>query len=273
MSEVQMYLAEAGRGRVLGREEEVELFQQLEAGQEWAREEIVACNLRFVIKIALAYRGLGVPLADLIQEGNIGLLHVVDKFDWRRGFRFSTYAAFYIRQEIQASVYRQSSMIRLPIRKARLLGRLQEVTRKHVEANGIEPSTAELAALVGHPEATVVSLLGMRHSFTSLDGDAEEDSQSLSDVLADDVTPAPDAAISQRQTRAAVVDLMEFLTEREREVLSLRYGFSTGRSQSLRKASKVVGLSQEGVRRVEHRALSKLRRPSIAHRVEGLLTA
>lgn len=273
MSEVQAYLHEAGRGRVLGREEEIELFQRMEAGEAWAREEIVACNLRFVIKVALAYRGLGVPLADLIQEGNIGLLHVVDKFDWRRGYRFSTYAAFYIRQEIQSAVYRQSSMIRLPIRKARLLARLQEVARKHVELHGVEPSLAELALAVEQPEASVAALLGMRHTFTSMDGEGDDEAQPLAEVVADEATPAPDAAISARQTRAAVVDLMDFLTEREKQVLSLRYGFETGRSQSLRKASKVVGLSQEGVRRVEHRALDKLRRPAIACRVEGLLTA
>lgn len=270
---LETYLDELSREPVLTRDEERALFQRLEAGDESAREVIVERNLRFVVKIALQYRGLGVPVSDLIQEGNIGLLHVVEKFEWRKGFRFSTYAAYYIRQEIQAALHRQSGMIRIPVRKARLLGKVHEVIARYQELEGRDPSTEEIARELDIPEEKVQPLMAMRHSFASMDGDwTSDDSVAMEETLASEA-PAPSAEIDARQTRAAVVSAMEFLSDREREVMELRYGFRGGRSLSLRKASKVVGLSQEGVRRVEQRALGKLRRPAIRAQLDGLLTA
>ncbi|MBI5155456.1 RNA polymerase sigma factor RpoD/SigA [Candidatus Poribacteria bacterium] len=270
---LQDYLKEAGHHRVLTREEEVALFQRLEQGDEAAREEIVQCNLRFVIKVALPFRGFGVPLSDLIQEGNIGLLQVIDKFDWRRGFRFSTYAAYYIRQEVQAALHRQGSLIRLPVRKARLLGKINEVIRRVVNLEGREPSVEEIAFTLGLPVARIEPLLAMRNAFTSLDARQGEDGPSLSDVLPSADTPSPSAEIEAAQAREAVRGLFGFLSDREREVVQLRFGFQNGRSYSLRGASKLVGLSQEGVRRVENRALNKLRRPHVCDQVADLLTA
>ena len=271
---VQDYLNAAACHPVLTREQEIEAFQRLENGDESARDDIAAHNLRFVVKIALRYRGLGVPLADLIQEGNIGLLTVIDKFDWRKGFRFSTYAAYYIRQEIQAALHRSGSMIRLPVRKARLLGRINEYMRRELERTGIEPTVGEVALELDVPKDKVEMMLELRHTFTSMESELTDDGLCLKDTMADDAAPMPDEHIEREQTKAAVVDVLEYLSEREREVIKLRYGMnSRGRSYSLRGASKMIGLSQEGVRRVEHRALNKLRRPAISSQVEGLLTA
>ena len=269
---VQDYLKDAGKHPVLTREQEVALFQRLEAGDEDAREEIVRCNLRFVVKIALQFRSLGMPLGDLIQEGNIGLLHVINKFDWRKGFRFSTYAAFYIRQEIQAAIHRNISLIRLPVRKARLLGKIHEVVNRYNELQGRDPSLREVAAELGETVEKVQPLMELRHSFTSIDAERNEDEYTLAETLPAP-TEAPSAAIEHKQNCAAVRDMLGFLSDRERKVIELRFGFSNGREHSLRKASKVIGLSQEGVRRVEHRALNKLRRPALSARVEHLMTA
>lgn len=270
---VQEYLKAVAGYTVMTREEEVALFQAYESGDESARDEIVSRNLRFVIKIALQYRGFGVNIADLIQEGNIGLLHVIDKFDWRKGFRFSTYAAYYIRQEIQAAIHRQGNMIRLPVRKARLLGKVQEVCRKYLEREGREPSPEEIASELGQPIEKIRPVMELRHSFVSMDAERGEEGMRLRDALPAEI-PAPSTRIEEKQTKAAVYDLLDFLTERERQVVQLRFGMSKdGREYSLRGASKVVGLSQEGVRRVEHRALAKLQRPALRARVDNLLTA
>jgi len=271
---VQDYLSAAGRHRLLTREDEVELFQRAEAGDLAAREEIAACNLRFVVKVALRFRGLGVPLADLIQEGNIGLLTVIDKFDWRKGYRFSTYAAYYIRQEIQAALHRQGAAIRLPVRKARLLAKINETIRREMEATGVEPTTQEVAFTLGTTPDKIEALMELRMSFSSMDAEVGEDGLRLGDMIADEAAPSPAERIDREQTRAAVRTVLGYLSDRERQVLELRFGLGEkGRAHSLRKASKTIGLSQEGVRRVEHRALGKLRRPSISAQIAGLTAA
>jgi RNA polymerase primary sigma factor len=267
------YLARVADHRLLSREEEVELFEKLEAGDESAREEIARCNLRFVVKLALHYKGNGVPIADLVQEGNLGLLQAIDKFDCHRGFRFSTYAAFYIRQEIQSAIQRTGSMIKLPVRKARLMNKVNETTRRFNEREGREPSVEEIAAILVVPAAKVAEVVELRHSFASLDAEVAEDGGSLMATIADQDAPPPCAGIAREQTRAVVADALDLLSDREQQVMELRYGLRSGRSYSLRGASKVIGLSQEGVRRVEQRAMTKLRRPAVRARLDGLLTA
>lgn len=266
-------LKEATRGHVLNREEEMALFQRLEAGDEDAREEIVRCNLRFVIKIAMQYKGMGVPLADLVQEGTIGLLHVIGKFDWRRGTRFTTYAAYYIRQEVQACLYRQASMIRLPVRKARVLGKIQEYIRTTQEREGREPQAPEIALELGVETDLVEMLLGMRHSVSSLDAEVDEEGRVAAESIPDTDAVVPGESLNAEQSQAAVIGLLDVLSDREREVVGLRFGLGGGTARSLRGASKVIGLSQEGVRRVENRALDKLRRPTVRARFEQLMIA
>ncbi len=270
---IQDYLKKIGKHHVLTREEEVAVFQRLEGGDESAREEIIQCNLRLVVKIALQFKGCGVPISDLIQEGNIGLLNVIDKFDWKRGFRFSTYAAFWIRQEVQAALRNQGVMIRLPIRKARLMGKIADAMRVFNAMEGRDPNVEEIADYIGVEVDKIKMMMPMREAIVSLDAERTEDGGRLIDILPHENTPSPMDRISEYQTRQAVSDALDFLSDRERKVMELRFGLRGGRALSLRKTSKLVGLSQEGVRRVEARALDKLQRPAIRARLDGLLTA
>ncbi|MBI1293123.1 sigma-70 family RNA polymerase sigma factor [bacterium] len=269
---LQDYLKRVGSHRLLSREEEVELFQRLEAGDESARDEIVRCNLRLVIKIAMQFKGMGVCMSDLIQEGNIGLLHVIGKFDWRRGFRFSTYAAFWIRQEIQGALRNAGSLIRLPIRKSRLVCRINEVSRYFARTEGREPGVDEIALFLDVDPVKVEELMPMRERVLSLDADSPTEGYSLLDTVPQ-VGPAPYESLNRAQVTAVVRDALDFLTERERNIMELRFGLNDGKAHSLRKTSRKVGLSQEGVRRIERRALDKLSRPAIRARLEGLLIA
>lgn len=269
---VQDYLKQVGAHRLLNREEEVELFQRLESGDPSARDEIVRCNLRLVIKIALQFRGMGVSVADLIQEGNVGLLQVIERFDWRRGFRFSTYAAFWIRQEIQASLRNTSSFIRLPVRKSRLLGRISEAIRHFNTMEGRDPSEAEIATFLGEPEEKIHSLMPLRESVVSLDAEVNEDGGHLLDTIPCEAA-RPGEHHAERERRQVVRKSLGILTDRERDVVELRYGFKGGKSLSLRHISRRVGLSQEGVRRIEMRAIGKLQRPAVRQQLDGLLSA
>lgn len=271
---VNDYLRQIGDHRLLSREEEVELFQRCEAGDAAAREEIVSCNLRFVVKIALQYQGCGLPLADLIQEGNVGLLMVVDKFDWRRGYRFSTYAAFWIRQEIQAALRRRGNLIALPVRKARLLGRINDVMRKLTTRLGREPQTDEIAAEIGVPVERIDALMPFRDCIVSLEEELSPDGGTLLDSIEATNVDEPRARIQAEQQARVVQGVLRYLNPREREVVEHRYGLGeNSRSLSLRKTSRIVGLSQEGVRRVERRALDKLQRPAISRQLSELMIA
>ncbi|MDX2175283.1 MAG: RNA polymerase sigma factor RpoD/SigA [Candidatus Sumerlaeia bacterium] len=271
---VSTYLGEVGDHPVLTREEEQALFQRLETGDDAAREELVRCNLRFVVKIALKYRHCGVPLADLIQEGNIGLLTVLDKFDWRRGYRFSTYAAFWIRQEIQAAVRQRANLIRLPVRKARLLAKMEEQSKAFAMREGREPNVEELAAELAVEVEKIEALLPFRDAVMSLEAERSEDGACLLDAMCDEGAPAPGDDLLEEERCRLVRDAFRHLSDREREVVSHRYGFrEDGRALSLRKTSAIVGLSQEGVRRVEMRALGKLGRPAVSAPLRDLLIA
>jgi RNA polymerase primary sigma factor len=266
---LQTYLQEIGTNRVLSKKEEVRLFQRIEYDDEAAREEILQCNLRLVVKIAMQYRGCGVSTSDLIQEGNLGLLNVITKFDWRKGFRFSTYAAFWIKQEIQAAIRQSNSMIRLPVRKARLMGKISETVHFFQVYEGREPTIEEIATFLGEDEGKIKMLMPYRDPIVSLDAERNEDGGNLMDTIAQ-VGPAPYEALDAVQITDTVQNVLEYLTDREREVIQLRFGLKGGQPLSLRKVSSKVGLSQEGVRRIERRALAKLQRPAIKSKLAGL---
>ena len=269
--EVRFYLNDVAKGRILSREDEVALFKRLKSGDDSARGEIVEANLRFVIKIALQFAGRGVNIADLIQEGNIGLLEVVDKFDYRRGYRFSTYAAFWIRQAIQLALRKQSNVIRLPIRKSRALGHLSEAVRNFSATHNRPPTARELALMMDMDEDKVEELMRIGESVLSLDMEADEDGNQLLSRLSDDsASSALDHSIEVERTER-VEEVLGELTEKERRVVKLRFGFGGGRELSLRNTSQLVGMSQEGVRRVERKALKKLRRPATREAICGLL--
>jgi len=266
---VQDYLNTVSNYPVLTREEERELFQRLEEGDSGARQRLVECNLRFVVKIARQYTGQGTPLADLIQEGNIGLLDVIERFDWRRGYRFSTYAAFWIREAMQRAVRTQGSLIRIPVRKARLMGKVAEAIRQLRHEGAHDPTPGQVAGVMGLPVEQVEELMRLRESVLSLDEARDTDGATLQDALPA-ATAHPAEAIQKKEMCVHVARALENLTERERQVLRLRFGFRGGASLSLRKVSRLVGLSQEGVRRVERRALEKLQRPAMRARIAAL---
>ena len=270
--EIRFYLDEIAKHKVLTREEEIALFQRLEAGDESARAEIVEANLRFVIKIALQFANRGMSIADLIQEGNIGLLDVVGKFDWRRGFRFSTYAAFWIRQAIQLAVRKQANVIRLPIRKSRMLGHVNESIRSFTAAHNRPPTNRELALLLDTDEEKLEELMQLRDAVLSLDATpGDEEGGQLLNRLQDDRTPSPFESFMAHELRRKVEEALGQLSDRERRVVRLRFGFETGQEMSLRSTSQMVGMSQEGVRRVERKALKKLRRPANRELMSGLV--
>ena len=270
--EMRFYLKDVSARKVLTRQQEVDLFARLKAGDDGARAEIVEANLRFVIKIALQFAGRGVAIADLIQEGNIGLLEVVGKFDHTRGFRFSTYAAFWIRQSIQMAVRKQCNVIRLPIRKGRFLGHLTEAVNKLTHANnGRTPTVTEIGLHMDIDPEKLEQLMKLRDSVLSLDMDPEEDGGQLLGKLTDEKTPSPMESCMARETTRQLTYALDTLSEKERKVLKLRFGFGGGDDLSLRGTSKLVGMSQEGVRRVERAALKKLRRPQAAQMIAGLV--
>jgi len=269
--DMKLYLKEVARKQVLTREEEVALFKRLSEGDTSARHEIVEANLRFVIKIALQFTGRGVPLPDLIQEGNIGLLEVVEKFDYRKGFRFSTYAAFWIRQAIQMAVRKNGNVIRLPIRKSRFMGHLNETINNFTASNGRAPSIDELSRLLEMEPEKLEQLMGMRESILSLDMEMEDDGGQLLNRIPDTSTPTSLEFSMEREQNRKVQDALDTLSEKEQKVLKLRYGFDSGKGLSLRSTSKLVGMSQEGVRRVERAAIRKLRRPQSSQIMAGLL--
>ena len=258
---VEMYMQEVGAIPVLTQKEEVGLFRRLESGDESVREQIVRANLRFVVKIAGGFLGQGLPLADLIQEGNIGLLEVIDKFDYHKGFRFSTYASFWIRQAIQTGLRKQRGITRLPVRKSRLLGHINEAVQDFSIKTGREPTTEEISASLEVEEASVKQLMPFRKSYFSLDEPHGEGQASLLDSLPSD-GKSPSDVCEEKMLKKQVLQLMNRLDARERKILGLRFGFLTGSGFSLRKASRAMGLSQEGVRRIEKKALAKLRRPA-----------
>ncbi|MCD6384391.1 RNA polymerase sigma factor RpoD/SigA, partial [Candidatus Sumerlaeota bacterium] len=257
---------------VLTREEEIALFKRLEKGDDSARRELIEANLRFVVKIALQFMGKGLPLSDLVQEGNIGLMEVINKFDWRKGYRFSTYAAFWIRQTIQLAIRRHNSLVKLPLRKARLMGRLTEFINTFQVKNGREPSEKEISQGVQVDMRNLETVMTWRESILSLDSQPNESyNASLYDFVNNSDTPTPRTICLEHERQEKIEQALSKLSERERKVLRLRYGFGGGEPLSLRKASKIIGLSQEGVRKIEKRALEKLRRPAMKAQLVGLL--
>jgi RNA polymerase primary sigma factor len=270
-STIKIYLQEIGRNRVLTKDEEFELFHRLRSGDERAREEIINCNLRLVVRLAIRFQGKGVILEDLIQEGNIGLLEVIDRFDHTLGFRFSTYAAFWIRQAMQVAVRKQGSLIRLPVRKARQLGRVSELINEFHSTAGRAPSAAELAERMSVTESQVDDLVKLTRTALSLDSALDEDGQTLQERIADENTPLPSEDSMRRELERKVHKALSQLSEREHSILHLRFGLGGHKARSLRNVSRRVGLSQEGVRRVEQRALAKLAKPSMRSQLAGLL--
>jgi len=268
---LKTYLKEISRHQVLSREEESGLFDRLRGGDECARERIVSCNLRLVVRLAKQFLNKGLSLEDLVQEGNMGLIEVVNRFDHTLGFRFSTYAAFWIRQAMQVAVRKQGSLIRLPVRKTRQLGHMNEIVQEYQSLRGRAPTYDELAERMKISRDQVHELAQISKTAISLDAPIDEDGGNLQERLADaQVAPASRLSMEREMVRKVRQTLSQ-LSRREHCILGLRFGLHGQSTRSLRGISRRVGLSQEGVRRIEQRALAKLSRSHLRRQLVGLL--
>jgi RNA polymerase primary sigma factor len=256
----QSYLHEMRRFGRLTPAEEIELAQHIAAGDEWARHQLIESNLRLVIAIACQYTSTGVPLLDLIQEGNLGLMRAVEKFDPRRGCRFGTYATLWIRQAVSRAATEQSRLIHLPEQVARRLGKVRHVVVHLLQENGRDPLPEQIAQTSEIDLDEVIQLLGLIEQPISLDTRIDDESHSsFADTLEDTVASALDEIAAQHVLGEQVHRAIAFLPPRERLVITLRYGISDGRSRTLLEVGKELGISRERVRQLEEAALKRMR--------------
>jgi RNA polymerase primary sigma factor len=267
----RVYLDQIGQHPLLTREDEVALAQAIEAGDDTARRTMIESNLRLVVTIARRFSATGLPIGDLVQEGNLGLLRAVEKFDWRKGFKFSTYATWWIRQSIaRGAADRGTRSIRLPVHVDEQLGRLWRTRSRMHELLGREPSDDELADALDMPVERILRLKDTTQAVTSLDAPIGEDGAHLQDLLEDDSAMGPDELAVAAVGREALEQALNALPDRERQVLVLRFGLDSGTPRTLEEVGKVMGFSRERARQVERDALASLRRPEVRDRLHDL---
>ena len=269
---VRMYLKEIGNVPLLSTEEEVALAQRVEAGDESAKKQLIEANLRLVVSIAKKYVGRGMPFLDLIQEGNMGLMKAVDKFDYSKGFKFSTYATWWIRQAITRGIADTGRTIRVPVHMVETINKTLRMTRTLLQELGREPTPEEVAERLGVPVARVREVLKISRDPVSLDTPiGEEDDSHLGDFIEDDsaLSPADSAAFSM--LREELSTALESLTDRERQVVQLRFGLIDGRARTLEEVGKEFNVTRERIRQIEEKALRKLRHPSRSKRLRDFL--
>ena len=256
----QSYLRDIRGLGLLTHQEEIELAQRAAAGDEFARRRLIECNLRLVIAIARRYTSTGVPLVDLIQEGNMGLMRAAEKFDYQRGCHFGTYATWWIRQAVSRAAGEQSRMIHLPEHVATRLRKVRRVAAQLSQENGLDPLPEQIAAACNLEATEVADLLGVIEQPVSLDAPVDDEARySLADTLEDCTTPPPADTASQHLLGEELHKALALLTPRERSVITLRYGIGDGRSRTLLEVGKELGISRERVRQLEVVALMKLR--------------
>ena len=269
---VRMYLKEIGNVPLLSTEEEVALAQRVEAGDESAKKQLIEANLRLVVSIAKKYVGRGMPFLDLIQEGNMGLMKAVDKFDYSKGFKFSTYATWWIRQAITRGIADTGRTIRVLVHMVETINKTLRMTRTLLQELGREPTPEEVAERLGVPVARVREVLKISRDPVSLDTPiGEEDDSHLGDFIEDDsaLSPADSAAFSM--LREELSTALESLTDRERQVVQLRFGLIDGRARTLEEVGKEFNVTRERIRQIEAKALRKLRHPSRSKRLRDFL--
>lgn len=269
---VRMYLKEIGKVDLLTAEEEVELAKRMEAGDEEARKYLAEANLRLVVSIAKRYVGRGMLFLDLIQEGNLGLIKAVEKFDYRKGFKFSTYATWWIRQAITRAIADQARTIRIPVHMVETINKLTRVQRQLLQELGREPTPEEIAEVLDITPERVREIQKISQEPVSLETPiGEEEDSHLGDFIQDDNVPVPAEAAAFTLLREQLVDVLDTLTERERRVLELRFGLEDGRSRTLEEVGKEFNVTRERIRQIEAKALRKLRHPSRSRKLKDYL--
>ncbi|MCD7715623.1 MAG: RNA polymerase sigma factor RpoD [Lachnospiraceae bacterium] len=269
---VRMYLKEIGNVPLLTGEEEIELAKRVEQGDEEAKKKLTEANLRLVVSIAKKYVGRGMPFLDLIQEGNMGLMKAVDKFDYTKGYKFSTYATWWIRQAITRGIADTGRTIRVPVHMVETINKTLRMTRTLLQELGREPTPEEVADRLGVPVSRVREVLKISRDPVSLDTPiGEEDDSHLGDFIEDDtaLSPADSAAFSMLREELATA--LESLTDRERQVIKLRFGLEDGRARTLEEVGKEFNVTRERIRQIEAKALRKLRHPSRSKRLKDFL--
>ncbi|MEE0772400.1 MAG: RNA polymerase sigma factor RpoD [Anaerovoracaceae bacterium] len=269
---VRMYLKEIGKVPLLTAEEEKELAKRMEEGDEYAKQKLCEANLRLVVSIAKKYVGRGMLFLDLIQEGNLGLIKAVDKFDWTKGYKFSTYATWWIRQAITRSIADQARTIRIPVHMVETINKLIRVSRQLLQEEGREPTPDEIAAEMGISVEKVREILKIAQEPVSLETPiGEEEDSHLGDFIPDEDAPAPAEAAAFSMLKEQLVDVLGTLTEREQKVLKLRFGLEDGRARTLEEVGKKFDVTRERIRQIEAKALRKLRHPTRSKKLKDYL--
>lgn len=260
---IRMYLKEIGKVPLLSASEEIELARKIEEGDSEAKKKLTESNLRLVVSIAKKYIGRGMPLLDLIQEGNLGLIKAVDKFDYRMNYKFSTYATWWIRQAITRAIADQARTIRIPVHMVETINRLTRTSRQLVQELGREPSNAEIAERMGISEDKVIAVMKFAQEPVSLESPVgEEDDTHLVDFVEDENTKTPAKAATYTLLREQLVEVLSTLTPREQRVLILRFGLEDGKSRTLEEVGAEFNVTRERIRQIEAKALRKLRHRS-----------
>lgn len=269
---VRQYLREIGKYPLLVAEEEVEFAKQYEKGSKRAKNKLIESNLRLVVSIAKKYIGRGLSLLDLIQEGNQGLIRAVEKYDWRRGFKFSTYATWWIRQAITRAIADQARTIRIPVHMVETINKLYRTSQRLMQELGREPTHEEIGEELELPPDRVREIFKISQEVTSLDTKVGEDEDStLGDFVADETRPTPVDAASKQLLKDHLDEVLHTLTEREAKVLTLRFGLDGGQPKTLEEVGKVFGVTRERIRQIEAKALRKLKHPSRRKKLQDYL--
>ncbi len=270
---VRMYLKEIGRIPLLNREDEIRLAQEVEAGSARAKKDLIDANLRLVVSIAKKYIGRGMTFLDLIQEGNKGLIRAVEKYDWTKGFKFSTYATWWIRQAITRSIADQARTIRIPVHMVETINKLMRTSRRLMQDLGREPTPEEIGEKMDLEPDKVREILKISQNTTSLEtpvGDGEDDS-TLGDFIADEKQDSPYDTTSKQMLSENVEEVLKALSDREAKVLRMRFGLAGNRTMTLEEVGKEFGVTRERIRQIEAKALRKLKHPSKRKKLQDFL--